>query len=100
MQQRPSDRQGLGGDGERPFAPEEVLPRPHPSSTLSAPLRIAVLMGGANSERYASLSSGVAIARALRWVGHAVAAVDSAQAPILADRGVEQAFLTAEVVVS
>ena len=98
MQQPPRDRQGRGASDDRPFAAEEVLPRPHPSSTLSAPLRIAVLMGGANSERYASLSTGVAIARALRWVGHAVAAVDSAQAPILADRGVEQAFLTAEVV--
>ena len=98
MQQPPRDRQGRGASDDRPYAAEEVLPRPHPSSTLSAPLRIAVLMGGANSERYASLSTGVAIARALRWVGHAVAAVDSAQAPILADRGVEQAFLTAEVV--
>ena len=97
MQQPPRDRQGRGASDDRPYAAEEVLPRPHPSSTLSAPLRIAVLMGGANSERYASLSTGVAIARALRWVGHAVAAVDSAQAPILADRGVEQAFLTAEV---
>ncbi|TVP68944.1 MAG: ATP-grasp domain-containing protein [Nitriliruptor sp.] len=100
MQQRPNDGSGNGGNGgaeRRPFAAEEVLPRPHPSSTLSAPLRIAVLMGGANSERYASLSSGVAIARALRWVGHAVAAVDSAQAPIVADRRVDHAFLTAEV---
>ncbi len=100
MQQRPNDgsgNSGNGGAGRRPFAAEEVLPRPHPSSTLSAPLRIAVLMGGANSERYASLSSGVAIARALRWVGHAVAAVDSAQAPIVADRRVDHAFLTAEV---
>jgi D-alanine-D-alanine ligase len=97
MQQRPNDGSGRGGTEPRQFAAEEVLPRPHPSSTLSAPLRIAVLMGGANSERYASLSTGVAIARALRWVGHAVAAVDSAQAPIAADRGLEQAFLTAEV---
>ena len=97
MQQRPSEQPGHGDHDDRPFAPEEVFPRPHPASSLSASLRIAVLMGGANSERYASLSSGVAIARALRWVGHAVAAVDSAQAPILADRGMEQAFLTAEV---
>jgi D-alanine-D-alanine ligase len=73
------------------------LPRPHPASTLAAPLRIAVLMGGANSERYASLSTGTAIARALRWVGHAVAAVDSAQAPLAIDRGIEHAFTTAEV---
>ncbi|MFU8839228.1 MAG: D-alanine--D-alanine ligase family protein [Nitriliruptoraceae bacterium] len=76
---------------------DEPLPRPHPSSTLAAPLRIAVLMGGANSERYASLSTGTAIARALRWVGHAVAAVDSAQAPLAIDRGIEHAFTTAEV---
>ena len=97
MQQRPSAHRRRPDPDDRPFAAEEVLPRPHPSSTLSAPLRIAVLMGGANSERYTSLSTGVAIARALRWVGHAVAAVDSAQAPIPVDRGVEQAFLTAEV---
>jgi D-alanine-D-alanine ligase len=97
MQEPPSAPGGRGERPVRPFAAEEVVPRPHPSSTLSAPLRIAVLMGGANSERYASLSSGVAIARALRWVGHAVAAVDSAQAPIAADRGVDHAFLTAEV---
>jgi len=76
---------------------DEPLPRPHPASTLAAPLRIAVLMGGANSERYASLSTGTAIARALRWVGHAVAAVDSAQAPLAIDRGLEHAFTTAEV---
>jgi D-alanine-D-alanine ligase len=73
------------------------LPRPHPVSTLAAPLRVAVLMGGANSERYASLSTGTAIARALRWVGHAVAAVDSAQAPLAVDRDLEHAYTTAEV---
>jgi D-alanine-D-alanine ligase len=75
----------------------EALPRPHPASSLAAPLRIAVLMGGANTERYASLSTGTAIARALRWIGHAVAAVDSAQSPVLTDRDVEHAFLTSEV---
>lgn len=76
---------------------DAAMPRPHPSSTLSAPLRIAVLMGGANSERFASLSSGTAIARALRWVGHAVATVDSAQAPLVTDRDLDYAFLTSEV---
>jgi D-alanine-D-alanine ligase len=76
---------------------DDPMPRPHPASTLAAPLRIAVLMGGANSERYGSLSTGTAIARALRWVGHAVAAVDSAQAPLAVDRDVEHAFTTAEV---
>ncbi len=86
-----------GGQSQPPFAVDDVQPRPHPRSTLSGPLRIAVLMGGANSERYASLSTGVAIARALRWVGHSVASVDSAQAPLTVDRDVEHAFLTAEV---
>lgn len=76
---------------------DEPMPRPHPASTLAAPLRIAVLMGGANSERYGSLSTGTAIARALRWVGHAVAAVDSAQAPLAIDRDLEHAYTTAEV---
>jgi len=88
-----------GDDGqEQPRSTiDEAMPRPHPSSTLSTHLRIAVLMGGANSERYASLSTGTAIARALRWVGHAVAAVDSAQAPVLTDVDVDYAFLTTEV---
>ncbi len=40
--------------------------------------RIAVLMGGANTEREVSLSSGRAVASALRKLGHLVAEVDSA----------------------
>lgn len=41
-------------------------------------LRVAVLMGGANSERNVSLSSGLAVAHALRSLGYAVAELDSA----------------------
>lgn len=40
-------------------------------------LRIAVLLGGANTEREVSLSSGRAVASALRRLGHRVAEVDS-----------------------
>lgn len=61
------------------------------------PLRIAVLMGGANTERNVSLSSGMAVARALRGLGHAVAAVDSASSPIVPDQPPQDAFLTADV---
>jgi D-alanine-D-alanine ligase len=61
------------------------------------PLRIAVLMGGANSERNVSLSSGLAVSRALRGLGHAVAAVDSAAPPVVPEQPDEDAFLTAEV---
>ncbi len=85
------------GQDEDLLTVDEAMPRPHPSSTLGAPLRIAVLMGGGNTERFGSLSTGTAIARALRWVGHAVAAVDSAQAPPITDRDVSHAFTTAEV---
>jgi D-alanine-D-alanine ligase len=63
----------------------------------SSRLRIAVLMGGANSERNVSLSSGLAVSRALRGLGHAVAAVDSAASPVVPDQPPEDAFLTAEV---
>ncbi len=42
-----------------------------------ARLRVAVLMGGASSEREVSLASGCAVARALRSLGHHVTAVDS-----------------------
>lgn len=41
-------------------------------------MRIAVLMGGANTERHVSLSSGLAVGHALRSLGHAVAEVDTA----------------------
>lgn len=72
-------------------------PRPHPASILDRPLRIAVLTGGANSERNVSLSSGEAVARALRGLGHAVALVDSAAAPVVPDQDPSGAYLTAEV---
>jgi D-alanine-D-alanine ligase len=74
-----------------------VMPRPHPASMLSAPLRIAVLTGGANSERNVSLSSGEAVARALRGLGHAVALVDSAASPVVPHQDPTEAYLTAEV---
>jgi D-alanine-D-alanine ligase len=73
------------------------VPRPHPASILPRPLRLAVLMGGANSERNVSLSSGVAVVRALRGLGHAVAQVDSASPPIVPDEDPDAAFLTSEV---
>jgi D-alanine-D-alanine ligase len=41
-------------------------------------MRIAMLMGGANTERDVSLASGVEVAGALRRAGHAVANVDIA----------------------
>ncbi|MFO7959970.1 MAG: hypothetical protein R6U94_03375 [Nitriliruptoraceae bacterium] len=74
-----------------------VMPRPHPASMLSAPLRIAVLTGGANTERNVSLSSGEAVARALRGLGHAVALVDSAAPPVVPHQDPADAFLTTEV---
>jgi D-alanine-D-alanine ligase len=55
-------------------------------------LRVAVLMGGANSERDVSLECGLAVTRALRGLGHLVAAVDSAVPPDGWDGPVEAAF--------
>ncbi len=74
-----------------------VMPRPHPASMLSSPLRVAVLTGGANTERNVSLSSGQAVARALRGLGHAVALVDSAASPVVPHQDPAEAYLTAEV---
>lgn len=54
-------------------------------------------MGGANTERNVSLSSGLAVVRALRGRGHAVAQVDSASSPVVPDQPPEAAFLTTEV---
>lgn len=82
-----------GADVEEPT----VMPRPHPASMLSTPLRIAVLTGGANTERNVSLSSGEAVARALRGLGHAVALVDSAAPPVVPHQDPTDAYLTAEV---
>ncbi len=75
----------------------EPVDRPHPASVLDEPLKIAVLAGGANSERNVSLSSGTAIVRALRGLGHAVAQVDSAAEPVVPDQDPAEMFLTAEV---
>jgi D-alanine-D-alanine ligase len=84
------------GEAIRTALPDPV-PRPHPASSTVEPLRIAVLAGGANSERNVSLSSGQAITRALRGLGHAVAMVDSAQSPVVPDEDPDAAFLTTEV---
>ncbi|MEX2550651.1 MAG: hypothetical protein WD638_10515 [Nitriliruptoraceae bacterium] len=73
------------------------MPRPHPASHLPLPLKVAVLAGGANTERNVSLSSGTAVVRALRGLGHAVAQVDSASSPIVPDQDPAEAYLTAEV---
>lgn len=75
----------------------EAVERPHPASVFPEPLRIAVLTGGANTERNVSLSSGTAATRALRGLGHAVAKVDSAAPPVVPDQRPEAEFLTAEV---
>jgi len=85
-----------GADGAEVEEPT-VMPRPHPASMLSTPLRIAVLTGGANTERNVSLSSGEAVARALRGLGHAVALVDSAAPPVVPHQDPTDAYLTAEV---
>jgi D-alanine-D-alanine ligase len=71
--------------------------RPHPASSLPRPRRIAVLTGGANTERNVSISSGTAVVRALRGLGHAVAYVDSASPPVVPHQDPEAAFLTTEV---
>jgi D-alanine-D-alanine ligase len=91
-------------DGEHEVTAEDLaaltptpMPRPHPASILPEPLRIAVLTGGANTERNVSLSSGTAVVRALRGLGHAVAQVDSASPPIVPDQDPMDAFLTSEV---
>ncbi|MEX2619003.1 MAG: ATP-grasp domain-containing protein [Egibacteraceae bacterium] len=80
----PADPMDVGGAGARGAAP-------------GAPLRIAVLTGGANTERNVSLSSGVAVTAALRGLGHAVAQVDSASPPVVPGQPPDAAYLTAEV---
>ncbi len=67
------------------------------TATTTTSLRIAVLMGGANTERNVSLSSGTAVVRALRGLGHAVAQVDSAAAPVIPGQDPQDAFLTADI---
>lgn len=41
-------------------------------------MKIAVLLGGTSTERDVSISSGIAIAKALKENGHAVQAIDCA----------------------
>jgi D-alanine-D-alanine ligase len=50
----------------------------HGDPSPGGDLRVAVVMGGANTERYVSLSSGLAVAHALRSLGYAVAELDAA----------------------
>ena len=52
-------------------------------------MRIAVLMGGTSAEREVSLSSGLAIVKALREKGHEVSAVDTARGFVPAEREAE-----------
>lgn len=69
-----------------------------PHTAVDPPsLRIAVLTGGANTERNVSLSSGLAVVRALRGLGHAAAQVDSASPPVVPDEPPAAHFLTADV---
>lgn len=77
--------------------PDHADPSDPSDPTAAARLRIAVLMGGANTERNVSLSSGLAVVRALRGLGHAVAAVDSAASPVVPEQPPSTAFLTSEV---
>lgn len=79
---------GFGSDDDNPVGGPSGDGRPR---------RIAVLMGGANTERNVSLSSGIAVVRALRGLGHAVAQVDSASPPVVPDQPPAAAFLTADV---
>lgn len=69
--------------------------RPDPPGAL----RVAVLMGGANTERYVSLSSGLAVAHALRGLGYAVAELDSATPLVDPSVAPEDRFATTEVAV-
>ena len=48
----------------------------------SAPLRVAVLLGGSSEEREVSLASGCEVAAALRSAGHEVMTIDSAVGPL------------------
>src|SRR5699024_4315467 len=87
---------GLGEPGTNRMVISDPIPRPHPSSQLPGPLRIAVVAGGANRERNVSQSTGTAVSRALRGLGHAVALLDSASSPVVRDEDPEDVFLSAE----
>ena len=65
------------------------------SAGVRAPLTIAVLFGGASSERDVSVASAAQVVVALRSLGHAVVAVDTAIGPL--DAVQEQARLGARV---
>lgn len=58
-------------------------------------MKVAVLMGGRSSEREISLRTGRGIARALRSLGHEVAAIDAADGRLLAAGEEERAELPA-----
>jgi len=50
---------------------------------MSEPMKVAVVLGGANEERNVSLATGRAVAAALRERGHEVVAVDPAHGAVL-----------------
>jgi D-alanine-D-alanine ligase len=58
-----------------------------------SPLRIAVMLGGPSAEREISLHSGVAVARALRSLGHSVQEVDPQEESWQLPREVDVVFL-------
>ncbi len=53
-------------------------------------MKIAVLMGGMSAERQVSLVSGRGIVKALRSKGHAVAAIDAANAEVFTDARLDE----------
>lgn len=58
-------------------------------------MRIAMLMGGANTERDVSLASGTEVATALRQAGHLVANVDLAT-EVDAGKGIDSLFVSSD----
>ncbi len=64
-----------------------------PGSHGSAPLRVALLMGGTSEERRVSLASGGEVAGALRERGHEVVVIDPASGVVPA---AEESRLAAE----
>jgi D-alanine-D-alanine ligase len=58
-------------------------------------MRIAMLMGGANTERDVSLASGIEVARALRAAGHEVANIDIATEVDTSD-GIDALFVSTD----
>jgi D-alanine-D-alanine ligase len=55
-----------------------------PTSSIPAPMRITVLMGGTSAERDVSLATGLRVTEALRTRGHAVTVVDTVRGALSA----------------